>query len=99
MLQSLQPGSYLERYSRESNLIGKSFSYKCNTALGHFDDLLSIVLNETESDCERASKRARLDNTDSIDQHILKLTGLESKKMIFYPVNQTVSACTCNFNF
>ena len=88
ILQNLPPDSYIDNYSRECNLFGKSFSYRCDASIGHFDDLFSINIDEPE----RASKRARIEDMESIDQHILKVTGLESKKMIFYPGYQTVSA-------
>ncbi|XP_063674095.1 uncharacterized protein LOC134811253 isoform X2 [Bolinopsis microptera] len=84
-LQSLQPGSYIEQYLKESNYIGQSFTYRCNTTIGHFDELFSIVLDENE----RPSKRAKLEETETIDHHILKVTNLESKKMLFYPINKT----------
>lgn len=84
-LQSLQPGSYIEQYLKESNYIGQSFTYRCNATIGNFDELFSIVLDENE----RPSKRAKLEDTDTIDHHILKVTGLESKKMLFYPINKT----------
>ena len=88
----MHPGSYIDRYSRETNILGQSFSYRCTSAFGDFDELFSIILDHrNQSDCERMSKRAKLEDTETIDRQILKVTGLESKKEIFYPINQIVS--------
>ncbi|KAL5258166.1 hypothetical protein ACHWQZ_G012954 [Mnemiopsis leidyi] len=88
-LKSAQPYSYIQKYLNDYSLSSQSLSYRCSNNLGNFDELFSIYVDTDENEYMRSSKRAKIEHQETVDTHILKHAGLQSKKLIFYPANQT----------